>query len=34
MAWRSLEEAVADGVDGSLERSLRKAREILVSLVR
>jgi 8-oxo-dGTP pyrophosphatase MutT (NUDIX family) len=29
MRWRTLEEALADGVDGSLERSLRKAREAL-----
>jgi 8-oxo-dGTP pyrophosphatase MutT (NUDIX family) len=29
MAWRTLDEALADGADGSLERSLRKAREAL-----
>jgi len=29
MRWRSLEEALAEGVDGSLARSLRKAREVL-----
>jgi len=29
MRWRSLEEALAEGVDGSLARSLRKAREAL-----
>ena len=29
MRWRTLEEALADGVDASLERSLRKAREVL-----
>jgi 8-oxo-dGTP pyrophosphatase MutT (NUDIX family) len=29
MRWRTLEEALADGVDGSLERSLRKARRVL-----
>jgi 8-oxo-dGTP pyrophosphatase MutT (NUDIX family) len=29
MRWRTLEEALADGVDGSLERSLRKARKVL-----
>ncbi|HEX4440703.1 MAG TPA: NUDIX hydrolase [Thermoanaerobaculia bacterium] len=29
MAWRTLDEALADGVDASLERSLRKAREAL-----
>ena len=31
MAWRTFEEALADGVDGSLERSLRKAREMLMT---
>jgi 8-oxo-dGTP pyrophosphatase MutT (NUDIX family) len=29
MRWRTLEEALSDGVDGSLERSLRKARRVL-----
>ena len=32
MRWRSLEEALAEGVDGSLARSLRKAREALSRL--
>ena len=29
MRWCTLEEALAEGVDGSLERSLRKARKVL-----
>jgi 8-oxo-dGTP pyrophosphatase MutT (NUDIX family) len=32
MRWCTLEEALAEGVDGSLERSLRKAREVLAAM--
>jgi 8-oxo-dGTP pyrophosphatase MutT (NUDIX family) len=31
MLWRTLEDALTWGVDGSLERSLRKARAVLLS---